>query len=1167
MRSSYCSTRFACVAALCALGLLQPGCRQPEATQFRLLSPAETGIRFANRIVENDTINILSFEYVYNGGGVGVADFDGDGREDLFFAGNMVPNRLYLNRGDFHFEDVGEAAGIAAADRWCTGVAVVDINADNRPDVYVCAAVHKPGSARANLLFVNQGNDAQGIPHFAEQAAAYGVADTGHSTHAAFLDYDRDGDLDLYVLTNEMERMKRPNQYHRKRIDGSNPNTDRLYRNNGDGTFANVSAEAGILVEGYGLGIAVTDVDRDGWPDLYITNDYLSNDFLLINQRDGTFADLASKALRHTSYSAMGNDAADIDADGRPDLFSLDMLPHGNPRRKMMIGETNYHNYTNNDRYGFNYQYIRNTLQLNRGLSPDGVPAFSEVGQLAGIHETDWSWSPLFADYDNDGLLDLIISNGFPRDVTDHDFGFYKASDQAILDSKWDLIARVPVVRIPNFAYRNRGDLHFEDVTRAWGLDHASFSNGAAFADLDGDGDLDYVCNNINDSAFVFRNTLRDQPGTGQAYLHLVLQGSGANTAALGTQIEYFAGDRRIGSYYHSPYRGYMSSVSTRVHLGLGSVVRLDSVQITWPDGGREMLRDVAADQTLTLRQGSGAPALVAGTPQPLFAAASVGLDLVHNETDFVDFDIQRTLPRKYSQQGPAAAAGDVNGDGLDDLCLGGAAGKPGSIFVQQRDGSFAATQGGDFTQPKPEEDTGLLLFDADGDGDLDLYVCSGSYEFDPNGDRYQDRLYRNDGRGQFRLDPQALPEMRTSTSCVKAADWDHDGDPDLFVGGRVIPGAYPLPPRSFFLQNDQGRFTDVTQERCPAGAELGLISDALFSDVDNDGWVDLLLAGEWMHPTLLRNSEGIFIDGSAAAGLRDYTGWWNSIAGADFDADGDIDYVMGNLGFNTPLKASPGEPVRIFAKDFDRNGSVDPVLSCYLHDGRGGRASYPTHLRLDLIKQLVMIKDRYPSFEGYGKATADALFTPAEMQDALVREAVHMASSYLENQGDGRFVVRALPGMAQWAPLYGLLPGDWNGDGHTDLLAVGNEYGTEVFAGRYDALQGLLLLGDGAGGLAVADGSGFWVPGDAKALVSLRRADGRPLVVATENRGPLRSFVPQRAAVCQPWPTGATYAEISYGRGQRRRVERYEGSSYLSQSSAGVDTTGSTAVRFGDQP
>ncbi len=1155
-------TAFALITVVAAVTI---GCQNEPTTLFRLVSPEHSHVTFSNRIVEDNVLNILLEEYIYNGGGVGVGDFNNDGLADLYFTGNMVDNALYLNQGKMQFAEVTKEAKVAGNDQWCSGVALVDINQDGWLDIYVSSTLSKDSLQRKNLLYINQGLGEGKTPIFSEEAEAYGIADTGNTTQATFFDYDLDGDLDLYLLTNVIDA-KVPTNYRDKLTDGSALNNDRLYRNDGK-HFTNVTRAANILTEGFGLGITVSDINLDGWPDIYITNDYITNDLLYINNQDGTFTNRVADYLKHQSYSAMGSDVVDINNDGLSDIIALDMLPESNLRQKQMLGPNNYTAYINNDRYGFQHQYVRNTLQINRGVGPAGHPVFSEVGQLAGIEKTDWSWTPLVADFDNDGYRDIIITNGFPRDVTDRDFADFRSGPAGGVASPMILQDSIPIVKISNYAYRNQGGFTFENKTEEWGMNRPSFSNGAAYADLDNDGDLDIVVNNINDSAFVYENQLYDtQASENQHYLRTTFAGDAVNPAGIGAKVMIRYGNGQVQYYEHARYRGYLSTVENAAHFGLGEHQVIDTLSIIWPDGKQQRLYDVPADQVLAINHADAATGelpdidreLIATTKKPDWQEVSRarGVSFRHQEKDIIDFNLQRTLPRKFSQLGPGIAVGDVNGDGYDDFYVGGAAQRSGMFYLQQENATFVMDSTRMPTDGWQAEENGMLLFDADGDGDQDLYVASGSYEFVPANDEPQDRLYYNDGQGRFTYADEVLPALTGSNASVRAADYDQDGDLDLFVGGRVVPGAYPQPPSSHILANEDGIFTDVTAQVCPALKEVGMVSDALWTDVDTDGRVDLLLVGEWMPITFLRNTGQRFEDATSGAGLAAYTGWWNSLAAGDFDGDGDTDYLVGNVGLNTRYRASQEEPLRAYSKDFDGNGSVDPVLVAYGQAEDGTQAAFPTHSRGDFMSQLIQIRRQFPTYESYGRATIDDVFSAQDLEDALVLEATTMQSSYLENQGDGTLLLKPLPVEAQFAPVYGMLSGDFNKDGALDALLVGNDYSMETFAGRHDALTGVYLIGDGRGGFQTqrTANSGFFVDGDAKGIATVRGADGASLVAVTQNRDSLHLFAPSAGAtppgrVIRLEPDDA-WAEIQRVDGTTYRQEFYYGSTYLSQSS-----------------
>jgi hypothetical protein len=1112
------------VRLLCCVAIGLTACRSEKADTLLVSLPAdETGITFNNDITETDSLNILDFEYVYNGGGVTVADFNADGLSDLYFTGNMVGNRLYINKGDWKFEDVTQKSGTAAEKYWSQSAVAADVNADGRMDLYVCNTVKSHAALRRNLLLINTGNQADGTPTFTEQAQAYGLADTTHTANAAFFDYDKDGDLDVYLVTNQRDG-DFPSEYRPKQDDGNALTTDRLYRADWDEqkkhpVYTNVSREAGILHEGYGHGIAISDINQDGWPDVYVTNDYLKNDVLYLNNGNGTFSNRIADAVKHQSFSAMGNDIADLNNDALPEIIALDMLPAANRRKRMMIGANNYQTYVLNEKFNYEYQYIRNTLQLHQGFKEENgrkIPLFSEVGFLAGIHETDWSWAPLLADFDNDGLRDVFISNGFPKDVTDHDFGAFRNGANSMFSSKQELIDQIPVVKIPNYIYQNQGDLNFQNKTEAWGLKIPSFSNGAAYADLDNDGDLDLVVNNIDTTAFVFRNFLQEKAAEKQTpanFLRIQLKGEGRNVHALGAKVYVYNG-KTVQYAEMATVRGYNSCVENVLHFGLKAQPQADSVRVVWPSGKSQVMKAVKANQVLTLSEKEAKDQLPsARTPIGLLTAANLQdlTDYVHEEHDFIDFNIQKTLPHKFSETGPPMAQGDVNGDGLEDVFIGGAYQFFGSLFLQQPGGGFVRKSifSGD-AQQKLSEDTGCLLIDADRDQDLDLYIVSGGYEHEDGSANYQDRLYINDGRGNFTLAANALPPMATSKKAIAANDIDRDGDLDLFVGGLVVPGKYPQAPRSYWLRNDgtaqKPLFTDVSELWGKNLTNIGMIYAAVWADIDQDQQAELLLAGELM-PLTVAKWNGQNFDIQKNTGLEKTSGWWRSLAVADLDKDGDLDMVAGNLGLNSIFKTYPDKPMKVYSADFDNNGSYDAFLSCYSQGEDGKMDYYPMHSRDDMVKQMIAFRRRFPKYEDYGKATFDQVFTPQEIEKATSYDIHTFQSAVLINQG-GQFTVKALPMAAQIAPINALQVTDIDRDGQADILAVGNDYGIEVFSGRIDAAYGWLLKGDGKGNfkaLTIAE-SGLMADGYCQSLIKVRAAK-RDVWLVGRNRESIKAF------------------------------------------------------------
>ncbi|MEM9917556.1 MAG: VCBS repeat-containing protein [Bacteroidota bacterium] len=1137
-------------------------CQQTKPS-FKRIGAEQSGIQFTNTITTNDSFNILESEFVYNGGGVAIADVNGDGLQDIFFSGNQVANSLYLNRGDMQFEEVTALAKLQKNDpnQWSSGVNILDINLDGRADIYVCSTLNDDPELRRNLLYINQGNTPEGIPTFVESAKAYGIDDPSHSSHAQFFDYDNDGDLDLFVGVNLIEE-KYPNQFIKLSQDGSAPNRDNLFENNwndslGHPVFTDVSIAAGLLQDGYSHSTLIHDFNEDGWQDIYVANDYQSNDLIFINNQDKTFTNQAGKIFKHFSLSAMGSDVADINNDGGADFFVSEMQPYYNKRKKLFQGGSSYQSQQLTEKYGYEYQYTRNTLQLHAGTNPKtNLPIFSEIGMYARVQETDWSWATLFADFDNDRWQDLYIANGFPKDVTDRDFSDFRAFASSLV-SKDKLYAAIPEVKSPNFLFRNTGQLTFENVTEQWGIDIPSFSNGAAYGDLDNDGDLDLVVNNIDDPAFLLEN---NAPAKGTHYLRIQLRGDAKNPDAFGAKVE-LRHQGLVQKAFSLSGRGYLSMSENILHFGLGSVTQVDSLLVTWPDGQQSLKTNVAADQLIEwtysksekqiARINEQRPALFSDQNQAL------GLSYEHQDLDFIDFNFQRTLPHKFSQYGPGLSIGDVNGDGLQDVFIGGSMGMDENWLIQQSDGQFRTdTVTYKTNDKKREEDTGSLLFDADGDGDLDLYIVRGSGQFPEGNELYQDVLYLNNGQGQFSLAENALPELRSNGSCVKAADFDRDGDWDLFVGSRVKAGAYPLPGRSYLLRNDgqngQVQFTDVTESVAPALLRPGMISDAIWTDFDNDNWPDLLLAGEWMPLTFIRNQEGTFVDHTPKSGIADQRGWWNSLASADLDQDGDMDYIAGNFGENIYFQCQAGEPLRVYGKDLDANGSIDPLISCYWPDSLGKKYEYLYHPREDLIKQFVGIRKKINTHAEYGESTVQDLFPAEQMADALILTANYMKSVVIENKGNGQFQLRALPTEAQFAPVYGSLPYDFDGDGLLDILLVGNDHGMEVQQGRADAFMGMALRNKGGFHFQAVPltESHFTVLGAGIGIAPMLVGNNREIVLATQNKDALRVFqsTQNSTATYTALQPNEIKARYYFSDGQTQLEEFFLGSGFMTQ-------------------
>jgi hypothetical protein len=1078
------------------------GCKHGPPPRFALLDPSRTGITFSNTLPEDTTFNILNYLYYYNGGGVAVGDINNDGLPDLYFTSNRGSNRLYLNKGNYQFEDITERAGVADSVGWKTGVTMADVNGDGYVDIYV-SGVSYLGMHGRNVLYINNGDGT-----FTDRTKEYGLDFEGYSTQALFFDYDNDGDLDMYLL-NHSVHAEHGTANAASRTERNPRAGDRLYRNDG-GHFVDVSAAAGIYggALGFGLGVVASDFDGDGCMDLYVANDFQEDDFLYHNNCNGTFTEIGGTAMRHTSRSSMGVDAADVNNDGRLDLITADMLPYRTDILRTSATIESFGLYMRKLEAGYHPQFARNTLQLNRGAG-----RFSDIGFLAGVAATDWSWAPLLADFDNDGRTDLFITSGIYRRPNDLDYLAYVASPaiqaslaKGITRANLTLVQRMPHVAMPNHLYRNNGNLTFTDVARSWGLGQLGFSNGAAYVDLNNSGALDLVVNRINAPAAIYRNRTAEMGGG--HYLRVVLKGTGGNTQGVGAKVNIWRhGQSQM--LEQMPTRGFQSSVDPRLHFGLGDSTRIDSLLVTWPDRRVQRLTNVAADQTLTLTQQQASPRAespVKAVP-PLFTDVTkqIGIAWRHRENEPYDFDHEALLPHLLSTEGPALAVGDVNGDGLDDIYVGGGKWQPGQLFLQQRDGTFRTSEQAAFKTDSLFEDVDAVFFDANGDGHLDLYVVSGGNEFTGTDDALQDRLYLNDGHGNFHRDTTALPRIAESGSCVVAADFDGDGRIDLFVGRRAVAHAYGVSPRSYLLKNDgNGHFRDVTNELAPGLSEAGMVTSAAWVDYDRDGHPDLVVAGEWMPVRVFHSEGGRFVERTAEVGLAASNGWWNSVTVTDVNHDGQPDLILGNLGLNAYITASRVEPARLLVGDFAHNSSVQQLLTVY----KNGVSTLVAG-RDELIRAVPSLADKDPTYASFGAARLEDMFPRADLDRAKVLEAYSFASAVAINNGNGTFTINALPTEAQFSPVRAVLADAFDGSGRTDLLLAGNDFGVPPLFGRYDASYGVLLRNDGTGKFTTVglDESGLVLSGQVRHIRVVRQAAGGRLIVVARNDDTLQVF------------------------------------------------------------
>lgn len=1078
----------------------------PSSYLFTSLSPEKTGVHFINLNTESEFENIIANDYFYNGGGVALGDINNDGLVDIYLGSNQGENKLYLNQGNFQFKDITTQAGISAQHGWRTGLAMVDINADGYLDIYVCRSASDHPMSRENSLYINNGDLT-----FSDQAYEYGLNDDSYSTQAAFLDFDRDGDLDMFLLNHSRQQISNSYDITKRNSQERIPYVgNKLYRND-DGKFKDVSDEMGIYgaANNFGLGVTYADLNEDGWLDIYATNDYTGHDKIYLNREGRFFEEKSKQLLTHMSQFSMGVDIADVNNDGRMDILSLDMLPEDNQRQKELHWPDKYDVYQAMVKNGLHHQYMRNMLHLNRGNGTDSLPFFSEIGQLAGVSNTDWSWSALLADYDNDGLQDLFITNGFKRAFTNNDFLVYQADLLAkkkagkAIDQMEEILSRMPPNEVHNYMFKNTDGLHFSDQSKAWGFDTPNLSQGAAYADLDNDGDLDMVVNQLDGLAGIYRN---NSDSASHHYLKVKLIGKRDNTFGLGAKVTIYAqGKKQVR--LQNPYRGFQSSMEPTLFFGLSQQTEIDSLHIIWPTGEEQTLRQIKANQTIRLEQAKADLGGKKNKPvsETLLAERPKKIKFRHHENEYNDFKIQSLLTRMYSSAGPALAGADLNQDGLMDLFVGGARGQAGVILIQDEGGNYTTQTQEAFLPYLMSEDVDATFFDMDADGDQDLYVVSGGYEYTANDTLLQDRLYRNVGGGKF--EEVDLPELHISGSCVRPADIDQDGDLDLFVGGRIVPGNYPTLPESAILLNDgKGRFTLDQDNYARSLAGLGMVTDAIWLDINQDQREDLIVVGEWMPVKVLINSGQDLSDESEQYFATETDGWWNCLLAADFDADGDQDLLVGNFGMNNQMKASPEHPVALYYDDFDQNGSLDPILTYYISG-----QSFPSPSRDELIAQSPIFRKRFTNYASYAQATIEDVLTASELQSSKKLLAHTFETTYFENTGS-TFQPKRLPAEIQFAPVFALTAADINLDGNLDIISGGNLNKIRARFGKATADFGTVLLGDGKGNFTPMSPtqSGLLIKGEVRKILRDKNAlifgrnDDQPVIYEIKASKPL---------------------------------------------------------------
>jgi len=1080
----------------------------PKNTLFETLTPDKTHIDFINKVADTKEFNIFNYRNFYNGGGVAIGDINNDGLSDIFVTSNFEDNKLYLNKGNFQFEDVTVKTGVAGKKSWSTGSTFADVNGDGFLDIYVCNSGNRKNDDRANELFINNGNLT-----FTEKANEYGLDDKGFSTHAAFFDYDRDGDLDMYLLNNSFIPVSKLN-YANLRNERDKTGGHKFFRNeliskdskkNGKNIFTDISEEAGIYgsVIGFGLGITIGDVNNDNWLDIYISNDFYERDYLYLNNKNGTFSEVIKDEMGHISLSSMGADIADINNDGNLDIFVTDMLPWDDRRLKTVSSYEGYDLTQFKLTQDYHYQYMQNMMHINNG---DGT--FSELARFSKVHATDWSWGALIFDMDNDGLKDIFVANGIAKDLTDQDFVNFLSSEATMRQAlergtgnTQELINKINSKPISNYAFKNEGDLKFENKALTWGLAEPAFSNGSSYGDLDNDGDLDLVVNNVNSLLSVYKNKSVENLKTN--FLKVSFKGYSKNLNGIGSKVKVYQ-KGKTQYLQQMPNRGFQSSVDLNLVFGLGNTSEIDSVQITWQDDKMQMIKNVKSNTVLIADYKN---ANLIFTPEkhnlqkPFFdVTAQTKINYKHAESNFVDYKRDPLLKQMYSTQGPAMATGDVNGDGLEDVYLGGGAGQIKKLYIQQKDGTFKDNFSKILAIDSLSEDVDALFFDADNDKDLDLFVVTGSNEFISGANELSDKFYLNDGKGDF-TKSTSFPDINENGSCVAASDFDNDGDIDLFVGSRMVSGKYGYDPMSFLFINDgTGNFKNYTK-RLLQKNELGMITGASWQDLDNDKFPELILSGDWMPIKIFKNKQGKGFE--KEMDIENSSGWWNTIEAADVDNDGDMDFVLGNLGNNSRITASKELPAELYVSDFDKNGTIEQIINCAGEDGK----LHPMVLKHDLQMQMPEVKKKFLKYSDYAGKSVNEIFSEDQLKTAIVKKVNQSKSCFLINNGNFKFALKEMPYQVQWSPIAAIETLDYNKDGFLDIILTGNFFDVLPELGRYDANYGLVLKGKGKGNFEVLNPAqtGFFVRGQVRKIRSIKTANGKNIILIAKNNEALQ--------------------------------------------------------------